>query len=55
MLERYQATSKNNPTLGQMLDTARINPSGNQLTVSIALTNDQVAALIQSKTFALQM
>jgi hypothetical protein len=55
MLGRYQATSKNNATLGQLLDTARINPNGNQLTVSLSLTNDQVVALIQSKTFALQM
>lgn len=55
MVERYQATSKNNTSLGQMLDSAKINPNGSQLTVSLTLTNDQVVALIQSKTFALQM
>jgi len=55
MMARYQAASKNNSTLGQMLDTAKINPNGNQLGVGVALTNDQVVSLIQSKTFAVQM
>jgi hypothetical protein len=54
LMAHYQATSKNNTSLGQLLDTASITPNGTQLTVSVALTNDQVVSLIQSKTFALQ-
>lgn len=55
MLVKYQATSQNNPALAQMLETAKINPNGDRLTVSVALSNDQMLALIQSKTFALRM
>lgn len=55
MVGKYQATSQNNAALGQMLDSARVNPSGNALSVSVALTNDEMAALIKSNTFAVKM
>jgi hypothetical protein len=55
MLLKYQATTQNNPSLAQMIDGARISPSGDQLAISIGLTNDQVLSLIQSKTFAVRM
>jgi hypothetical protein len=54
MLEKYQASQQKNDTLSQMLDSAHIVPNNNQLTVSVALSNEQVVALIQTKTFALQ-
>jgi hypothetical protein len=55
MLLKYQATTQNNPSLAQMIDGAKINPSGDQLGISIGLTNDQVLSLIQSRTFAVRM
>ncbi len=53
MLQRYQANNQNNAALVQMLDGARVSPSGNVLSVSMTLSNAQVASLIQSKTFAM--
>ncbi|HEV3220455.1 MAG TPA: hypothetical protein VGZ48_11840 [Candidatus Acidoferrales bacterium] len=55
MLLKMQAANQNNPGLAQLIDGAKINPSGNQLSISIGLTNDQVVALIQSRTLALKM
>jgi hypothetical protein len=55
MLLKYQATTQKNTGLAQMIDGAKINPSGDQLGISIGLTNDQVVSLIQSRTFALKM
>ncbi len=55
MLLKYQATTQNNTSLAQLIDGARISPSGDQLGISIGLTNDQVMSLIQSRTFAIRM
>jgi hypothetical protein len=54
MLEKYQATAQKNDSLSQMLETAKVIPSGNRLNVDVSLSNDQVVSLIASKTFALQ-
>ena len=54
MAMKYQATSQKNDSLSQMLDTAKIVPSGNRLNVNLSLSNDQIASLIASKTFAMQ-
>lgn len=53
MAQRYMA-SQNNPSLAKMLETAQVMPTGDRLAVSIALTNDQMVSLIQSRTFAVQ-
>jgi hypothetical protein len=55
MLLKMQANAQNNTGLAQMIDGAKVNPSGDQLSISIGLTNDQVVSLIQSKTFAFKM
>jgi hypothetical protein len=54
MLEKYQATAQKNDSLSQMLETAKIVPSGNRLNVDLSLSNAQITSLIASKTFALQ-
>lgn len=54
MAMKYQATSQKNDSLGQMLDSAKIVPSGARLNVDLTLSNDQITSLIASKTFALQ-
>jgi hypothetical protein len=54
MAMKYQATSQKNDSLSQMLDGAKIVPSGNRLNVDLTLSNDQITSLIASKTFALQ-
>ncbi len=54
MLLKMQANTQNNTGLAQMIDGARVSPSGNQLGITIGLTNDQVMSLIQSNTFALK-
>jgi len=54
MLVKYQASQQKNDSLSQMLESAKIVPSGNRLNVDVSLSNDQVVSLIASKTFALQ-
>ena len=54
MAGKYQATAQKNDSLSQMLDSAKIIPSGNRLNVDLTLSNDQINSLIASKTFALQ-
>jgi hypothetical protein len=54
MLVKYQASQQKNDSLSQMLETARIAPNDTRLNVDVSLSNDQVVALIASKTFALQ-
>jgi hypothetical protein len=54
MAGKYQATAQKNDSLSQMLDSAKIVPSGNRLNVDLTLSNDQITSLIASKTFALQ-
>jgi hypothetical protein len=54
LYKRYQA-GKDNPDLADMLDKARIVPSGDRVILNMALTDDQMAALIKHNTFALKM
>ena len=55
MYMKYQATTTKDTGLAQLIDGAKINPSGDQLGITIGLTNEQVVSLIQSKTLALKM
>jgi hypothetical protein len=55
MFMKYQATTTHDDGLAQLIDGAKINPSGDQLGITIGLTNEQVVTLIQSKTFAIKM
>jgi hypothetical protein len=54
LYKRYQA-SKENPDLADMLDKARVVPSGDRVVINLALTDDQMASLIRRNTFALKM
>jgi len=54
LYKRYQA-SKDNPDLADMLDQARVVPSGDRVILSMALSNDQMTALIKHNTFAFKM
>ncbi len=54
LYKRYQA-GKDNPDLADMLDKARIVPSGDRVIINMALTDDQMASLIKHNTFALKM
>lgn len=54
LYKRYQA-GKDNPDLADMLDKARIVPSGDRVILNMALTDDQMASLIRHNTFALKM
>jgi hypothetical protein len=53
LYKRYQ--SKDNPDMADMLDKARIAPSGDRVILNLALTNEQMASLIKHNTFALKM
>jgi len=55
LLLKMQATSQNNAGLIQLVDGAKVTSSGDHLSVSINLTNDQVVTLIQSKALAIKM
>jgi hypothetical protein len=52
--KRYQA-AKDNPDFADMLDKARIVPSGDRVILNMALTDDQMSSLIKHNTFALKM
>jgi hypothetical protein len=54
LYKRYQA-GKDNPDLADMLDRARIVPSGDRVILNMALTDDQMSALIRHNTFALKL
>jgi hypothetical protein len=54
LYKRYQA-SKDNPELAEMLDKASVAPSGDRVTINLALTDDQMSSLIKHNTFALKM
>jgi hypothetical protein len=54
LYKRYQA-SKDNPDLAEMLDKASVAPSGDRVMINLALTDDQMTALIKHNTFALKM
>ena len=53
LYKRYQA--KDNPDFADMLDKARVAPSGDRVIINLALTDDQMASLIRRNTFALKM
>jgi hypothetical protein len=53
LYKRYQA--KDNQELADMLDQARVLPSGDRVVLNLALTDDQMSALIRHNTFALKM
>src|ERR1700720_929897 len=46
LYKRYQA-SKDNPDLAEMLDKASVAPSGDRVMINLALTDDQMTALIK--------
>jgi hypothetical protein len=54
LYKRYQA-AKDNPEMADMLDKARIAPSGDRFILNLTLTDDQMASLIKHNTFALKM
>ncbi len=54
LYKRYQA-GKDNPDLADMLDKARVVPSGDRVVINMALTDDQMASLIRRNTFASKM
>jgi hypothetical protein len=54
LYKRYQA-GKDNPDLADMLDKARIVPSGDRVILNMALTDDQMSSLIKHNTFALKL
>jgi hypothetical protein len=54
LYKRYQA-QKDNPELAQLLDQARITPSGDRVMLRMSLSDDQMTSLIRKNTFALKM
>ncbi|MHB8411878.1 MAG: hypothetical protein ACYDDI_08005 [Candidatus Acidiferrales bacterium] len=50
LVRQYQA-SQTNPALARILGAISVAPSGSQLNISLALTNDQIIALIQRNLF----
>jgi hypothetical protein len=54
LYKRYQA-GKENPDFADMLDKARVVPSGDRVVINLSLTDDQMASLIKHNTFALKM
>ena len=54
LYKRYQA-GKDNPEMADMLDKARVAPSGERVILNLTLTDDQMASLIKHNTFALKM
>jgi hypothetical protein len=54
LYKRYQA-AKDNPDFADMLDKARVVPSGDRVIINMALTDDQMSSLIKHNTFALKM
>jgi hypothetical protein len=54
LYKKYQA-QKDNPDLAQLLDAARVTPTGDRVMLSMSLSDDQITALIRKNTFALKM
>ena len=54
LYKRYQA-QKDNPELAQLLDQAKVTPGGDRVTISMSLSDEQMASLIRKNTFALKM
>ena len=55
LYKRYQAGKENNPELADMLDQARISPTGDRVVLNMSLSDDQMTSLIRHNTFALKM
>jgi hypothetical protein len=53
LYKRYQA--KDNPDMADMLDKARVLPSGDRVILNLTLTDEQMASMIKHNTFALKM
>ena len=54
LYKQYQAKTEN-PEMSQLLDQARVTPSGDRIVVHMTLTDDQMTSLIRRNTFALKM
>jgi hypothetical protein len=54
LYRRYQE-GQTNPELAQLLDSARITPRGERLELRLALTDEQMLALIRRNTFQIKM
>jgi hypothetical protein len=54
LYKRYQA-GKDNPELADMLDQARVVPTGDRVILSMSLSDDQMTSLIRHNTFAFKM
>src|ERR1700732_5486625 len=54
LYKQYQAKTEN-PEMSQLLDQARVTPSGDRIVVRMTLTDDQMTSLIRRNTFALKM
>ena len=52
--QQYQAKQQN-PDLADLLGHAQVNPAGDRVVLRLALTDDQMTALIRKNTFALKM
>jgi hypothetical protein len=55
LYKRYQAGKENNQELADMFDQARVTPSGDRVTLSMSLSDDQMTSLIRHNTFAFKM
>jgi hypothetical protein len=53
LYKRYQA--KDNQDMADMLDKARVLPSGDRVILNLTLTDEQMTSLIRHNTFALKM
>jgi hypothetical protein len=53
LYKRYQA--KDNPDMADMLDKARVLPSGERVILNLTLSDEQMSSLIKHNTFALKM
>src|SRR5215467_1106078 len=54
LYKRYQA-AKENPEMAQLLDQAKVTPSGDRLTVRMSVNDDQIGQLLKNNTFAIKM
>jgi hypothetical protein len=53
LYKKYQS-SKDNPELAQLLDQARVTPTGDRVILRMTLSDEQMTSLIQHNTFALK-
>jgi hypothetical protein len=54
LYKRYQA-QKDNPELAQLLDQARVSPTGDRVVLRMTLDDEQITSLIRHNTFAFKM